>query len=96
LNEEPSDALVRELSEELGIVPVAPKAVFVVAEPRPEAHGHGEFHVFLVTDWIGEPVLKNAEHDQLGWFTLAEAAGLDLADKAILDVLGHVLNGLPT
>ena len=95
-NEDPTSALTRELSEELGIVPVGAEAALVVPEPRVEANGLGQFHVFLVTDWIGEPYLKNAEHDHIGWFTLAEVATLDLADEGILDVLGHFLRELPT
>jgi hypothetical protein len=51
--------------------------------------------VYLVKDWIGEPCLKNAEHDRLDWFTLTEAAGLALADMAILDLLRQVLDGSP-
>jgi 8-oxo-dGTP pyrophosphatase MutT (NUDIX family) len=87
--------LARELLEELGIVPVDPRVVSVLPEPQPESHGPGQFHVYLVKDWIGEPCLKNSEHDRLGWFTLAEAAGLDLADISILELMRQVLDGSP-
>jgi 8-oxo-dGTP diphosphatase len=88
-DETPEVALARELSEELGIVPLDARAVMVATEPKPDVHGQGEFHVYVVTAWKGEPMLKNSEHDRLGWFTLAEAARLALADKAILAVLAQ-------
>jgi 8-oxo-dGTP diphosphatase len=85
-----ADALARELREELGIVPLDVAPSLVVDEPDPATHGPGVFHVFLVTRWRGEPVLTNAEHDALGWFTLADVATLQLADIALLDVLRNV------
>ena len=91
--ERPETAMTRELSEELGIEPINAQLVRVVSETRPDTQRHGEFHVYLVTHWLGEPRLKNAEHDQLGWFTLANAAALDLADPAILAVLEHAVSG---
>lgn len=83
-------ALARELEEELGIKAIVGASALVVAEPNPQAHGPGEFHVFLVRHWYGEPALTNDEHDALGWFTLTEAAALTLADPAILQVLERV------
>ncbi|MBA3595700.1 MAG: NUDIX domain-containing protein [Polaromonas sp.] len=88
--EAPEVALARELDEELGITPTVAHIALVVSEPNPDAHGPGEFHVFLVTGWSGEPELRNAEHEVLGWFTPAEAAQLNLAHTAIASVLEHV------
>ena len=85
--EEPASALARELLEELDIVPLSPEKRSVIQEPNPALHGPGEFHVFLVTRWTGELVAKGEEHDLIGWFTLDEAARLELADRSLLAVL---------
>ena len=81
-------ALVRELSEELDVV---------IAEPA----GGGDlmlsaegWHltVWLVRDWTGNP--RNAqpdEHDDLAWFSLAEALALDFADPEYRDLLRSAL-----
>lgn len=89
-DETPAAALARELGEELGISPTQAQHALVVAEPNPDLNGPGEYHVFLVTDWTGEPGLRNAEHQEMGWFTLAEARQLDLADPLITFVLDRV------
>lgn len=91
MDEMPEAALVRELSEELGIEATELQLKFVLPEPNAQAYGPGEFHVFLVTGWIGEPVLRNFEHDELGWFLPKEVARLDLADPAIADVVQRAL-----
>ena len=89
--EDPGAALVRELQEELGIVPAAFEALLVAQEPNPAAHGAGEIHVFLVTRWEGEPAIRNDEHETIGWFTPKEAAQLELTDPGVLKVLEWVL-----
>ena len=88
--EDPRAALVRELREELGIVPAAFEALLVAREPNPAAHGAGEIHVFRVTRWEGEPAVRNDEHDTIGWFTPNEAAQLELADPGVFKVLERV------
>ena len=89
-DETPAMGVVRELEEELGIQAVVAGPALVMSEPNPDTHGPGEFHVFLVREWHGEPALSNDEHDALGWFTLAEAAALALTDPAIVQVLEQV------
>ncbi len=75
--------MIREVDEEVGCIPSRFRLLDVVAEPNPERHGPGEFHVFLVTAWGGtEPRLRSDEHDRLGWFSPAEAGALSLADQA--------------
>jgi mutator protein MutT len=72
-------ALVRELMEEIGVVPTrfSPLAMidFGIEAGRPV-----HFHVFKVEAFTGEPHLANAEHTELRWFTPREA--LALADLA--------------
>lgn len=89
--ESPEDALVREVEEEIGCVPTEFRLLEVGKEPNPEAHGPGEFHIFLVTAWSGnEPRIANAEHDELRWFHPSEARCLRLADPAYVGLLSSV------
>lgn len=84
--ERPEDTLVRELQEELGVVPTRFALRAVLEEPQPERYGHGRCHVFVVTDWIGEPRRLGTEHSELRWLALAEAANLDLAHPGYRDL----------
>ena len=50
--------------------------------------------VLRVPRWDGEPaVVDTEEHDALGWFTPAEAAGLALADPAYPALLATAVGG---
>lgn len=75
-------ALVRELREELGVMPIAWREWAVLRAP---AMGHEtasllRVHLFLVTQWHGEPRnLLPDEHDAVAWFTGDDAAKLTLA-----------------
>ena len=92
--ESPEAALIREVEEEIGCVPTEFRLLQVAHEPDVEAHGPGEFHIFLVTAWSGpEPRLANAEHDELGWFRPGEARNLPLADPAYVELLARLENG---
>ena len=78
--EAPTEALARELKEELGIV---------IEQPGPElgrvAEAEFTLHVWLVEKWAGDPVNASpAEHDHLGWFDLAEASRMPLAHGSYL------------
>jgi 8-oxo-dGTP diphosphatase len=94
--EDAERALRRELVEELGIVALAPEPLALIPEPDPAQHGPGEFHVFLVTQWRGEPVLKGEEHDAIAWFTLEQASALELSDAGILALLERTARRMPS
>ena len=75
-------ALVRELREELGVTPLAWRAWAVLHAPAMgrETASLLRVHLFLVTQWDGEPRnLLPDEHDAVAWFTADEAATLTLA-----------------
>jgi 8-oxo-dGTP diphosphatase len=90
--ESPEQALVRELRQELGVTPQRFEHIGVFEEPRSQAYGLAQHHVFLVRAWTGVPEnLDPAEHDAIGWFTSAELAGLKLASPEYLSLLGGLL-----
>lgn len=73
-------ALVRELREELDIIPAGFKFVATFAEPNPKTNGNCLYHFYKVTSWSGPgPRLCGTEHTEIRWYTLDEALTLDLA-----------------
>ena len=72
---EPSEtieqALVREVGEEIGVMPLQfAKLASLCAEGI-------ELHIYWVDAWSGgEPALRGDEHVELGWFTVEEACAL--------------------
>jgi len=77
-NESPSQALVRELREELGIdatVPPGPEFARLVAADV-------DCVIWIVTDWVGTPSnLAPDEHDEVAWWSLPALSGLRLAHQ---------------
>jgi 8-oxo-dGTP diphosphatase len=75
-------ALVRELREELGVTPREWREWAVLRAPSmgDEDARLLRVHLFLVTQWDGEPRnLQPDEHDAVAWFTVDDAAKLTLA-----------------
>jgi mutator protein MutT len=88
--ETPSEALARELEEELSIL---------MGEPGPELASVVEaelaMRIWLVEQWAGDPVnVSPAEHDDLGWFSLSEVEELRLAHSSYLSLIRDTLSGL--
>lgn len=72
------ETLTRELQEELGIRTLETKYIrrLDIADPSADL----ECHLFLVVDWEGVPSnLAPEEHDEIRWFTIDDACGLELA-----------------
>jgi 8-oxo-dGTP diphosphatase len=87
-----AEALVRELQEEIGIIPIDWSHLETVSGI--ETHeGPTHLHIHVVTKWSGgEPVMLGDEHDEIRWFLLDELAAepnlasreyLRLADMAV-------------
>lgn len=74
-NETFYQALHRELSEELGIVPVAYRLTTQISDPNATTEPI-YYHLYAVTDWEGEPAIIDEEHSELRWFSLLEASSL--------------------
>jgi 8-oxo-dGTP pyrophosphatase MutT (NUDIX family) len=87
--EEPGAALVRELDEELGITVDEPRSL-----PIEISRDDMVMRIWVIDRWVG--TVRNAapdEHDELGWFALADIGGLALADPSYREVLAGVLAG---
>jgi 8-oxo-dGTP diphosphatase len=94
--EGPEQALMRELEEELGIVPTSwsPLATQHVLVHDPTGVGQASLTLFLfcVTAWSGTPSNRQPhEHSAIGWFTLTQVAELALADSAYLPIFATCL-----
>jgi 8-oxo-dGTP diphosphatase len=67
-------ALLRELSEELGVTATAYRLLETLHRQLPDRqHRH---HVFAVTGWAGEPMNVSDENAELRWFWPPELTGL--------------------
>jgi 8-oxo-dGTP diphosphatase len=87
--EPPMKALARELEEELGIR---------IEKPGPELRRVVEpdfaLRIWLVERWVGDPVNASpAEHDDLRWFDLSEAASVPLAHTGYLSLIRDTIAG---
>lgn len=77
--EEPSQALVRELREELDIDAFGPRFLGIYEDVDPTSKEVFRHYLFLVTRWSGEVRIANEEHSEIRWFPPASVDGLDLA-----------------
>jgi 8-oxo-dGTP pyrophosphatase MutT (NUDIX family) len=91
-DETPARTLVRELAEEIGIVPREFEEIAVLPETRPDEYGEAEYRLFVVRAWDGgEPRLLGPEHAELRWVTPDRALGLDLAHPVYREVIGKAV-----
>jgi 8-oxo-dGTP diphosphatase len=77
--------LVRELQEEVGIIPTLTEYMEKLDIPsHPDIL---ECHIFLVTEWDGTPSnLAPMEHDLIQWFSIEAACMLKLACQEYPDI----------
>ena len=82
--EAPEQTLVRELAEELGVVPTEYREL-----PIHSLNAEGLLvHCYCVTQWTGTPSnLQEDEHSELAWVRLTEVDKLELASSMILTQL---------
>lgn len=82
--EDQPQTLVRELQEELGIVPIQWRYIETLTAITPEESDEPSevsIHFYLVTSWSGIPTnLQLHEHTEIQWLSLSQAIQLDLAD----------------
>jgi 8-oxo-dGTP diphosphatase len=86
--EAPLDALVRELTEELGVLITRPTAP-PLAILRPLEHEPSfELAIWVVTAWVGSVTnCAPTEHDELRWFGADEWSALSFAHPEYRTVL---------
>ncbi len=71
-----TQTLIRELQEEIGVTPIQFEHISTLFD----SNNDHTYHVFVVTDWKGEPeCLQIEEHSMIGWFGIKEALKLELA-----------------
>lgn len=81
--EQPHQALVRELREELGITALRWSYRHTLHFADPALDTDVELWWYIVTGWEGTPInVQPHEHDILAWFTYADAVQLSLADPS--------------
>lgn len=89
--ENPEQTLIRELNEEIGIIPIEYKHIATLYEPMPEIHGKCKYHIYLVTCWNCSPENCSQEHSELRWFAIEKAKTLKLAHPKYPDVFEGIL-----
>jgi 8-oxo-dGTP diphosphatase len=88
--EQRHETLLRELAEELSITPTQWMYLETLHTPSEQL----TVHLYLVTDWQGTPANRQPEeHSAIGWFPLAEAIQLPLADPGYPMLFERYLHG---
>jgi 8-oxo-dGTP diphosphatase len=91
--ESESGALLRELTEEVGVRIPRPVTKPIARLRPPTKHEPAfELAIWLVTDWIGEVTnCAPAEHDELRWCSADELSALSLAHPDYRTVLARAI-----
>ena len=91
-DETAEQALVRELQEEIGVVPQNFQRVAKISHQPNPLHDY-RFHLYSVTEWQGEPTIRNKEHSKLQWMDLEDAVkDKELALQAYVPLLAKLLD----
>jgi 8-oxo-dGTP diphosphatase len=88
------EALVREIREEVGVVPTRFCFLVSIADPHASKSDPATYHLYRVIAWEGgQPALHGGEHSELRWFTPDAARALpDLALEEYRPVFGGMLD----
>jgi 8-oxo-dGTP diphosphatase len=94
------EALIRELREEIGIIPGESQLITSIQDANVTSDT-ATYHLYAVRRWEGIPAIQDQEHSELRWFALAEAVMLpDLAlheyRAVFLALLQSKSNGIGT
>lgn len=70
--------MIREVCEEIGVVPRSFQRLASVAEPRPDLYGEAVATIFAVASWTGgDPHNASNEHVRIEWFSKEQLASLE-------------------
>ena len=83
--------MVRELHEELGVIPTTYQNVGALAEEFAETQYR--LRVFSVLDWDGTPTNCSHEHVEIAWFSASEIPKLDLTSLSLVPILSKIASG---
>jgi len=93
-------ALVREIQEELAVLPSEYSMLGKIDDPNFQRSEAVRYHVFEVTEWgKAEPEIDDNEHTDLMWLPLSKAyliRGLALSEYRLMFDKLAVKEGLPT
>jgi len=90
-----SEALERELREEIQVKPVHWVPFGMLDEPKPDVNGVARYHMFVVTRWQGEPTNCGGEHSEIRWFPIIEATRLPVAHPGYVGLLNTLAEATP-
>jgi len=85
--ENPFQTLKRELYEELGISPEKYELFAAVDLFDKDTDSKIIYYVYFVTDWAGQPEIRDPEHSEIKWFSRAELDSLQLASAEYLQLI---------
>ncbi len=75
--ETPEQAMIREVEEEIGVVPVEFRELGSGTEPHPDLYGEAIVTIYAVTAWSGgQPRNVSDEHARIEWFSAKQLASL--------------------
>jgi 8-oxo-dGTP diphosphatase len=79
-----TEALVREVQEEVGVTPITFAFLGMIIDPNTAEDDPAIYHIYAVTAWDGgEPTLVGDEHTEFRWFSSKAAS--ELPDLALQD-----------
>lgn len=87
-----TDALIRELREEVGVIPTLFSFLATILDPHTPESDPATYHMYAVSAWTGgEPTLLGDEHTELRWFPPTAAIALpDLALEEYRPLFKHL------
>jgi len=92
--ERAEETLLRELQEEIAVVPTQWRPLAQVDLPANGQDPAMPLLLYEVTAWIGTPInLQLDEHAEIGWFTIDQACELGLAHPAYVPLFRGLAPG---